>query len=61
LASVAAVAQVELKTRQESEKVGSLIEIEGSKILKQEACQSPVGTSLAVKNLFYNVLYSMLN
>jgi DNA mismatch repair protein MutL len=55
LASVAAVAQVEMKTRQESSKVGSLLEIEGSKITKQEPCQSPVGTSISVKNLFYNV------
>ncbi|MCB0509158.1 MAG: DNA mismatch repair endonuclease MutL [Bacteroidetes bacterium] len=55
LASIAAVAQVELKTRQEQDKLGSRIEIEGSKILKQEPCQHPQGTSIAVKNLFFNV------
>lgn len=55
LASVAAVAQVELKTCQADEKIGTKIEIEGSKILKQEPCQHPKGTSIAVKNLFFNV------
>jgi len=55
LASIGAVAQVEMKTRQEGESVGSLLEIENSKIVKQEPCQSPKGTSIAVKNLFYNV------
>lgn len=55
LASIAAVAQVELKTRQEGEAVGTQINIEGSKIEKQEPCQAPVGTSIAVKNIFFNV------
>ena len=55
LASVAAVAQVEMKTRQSDDVVGTQIDIEGSKITKQEPCQSPVGTSIAVKNLFFNV------
>ena len=55
LASIGAVAQVEMKTCQEGEAVGSLLEVEGSKIIKQEPCQSPKGTSIAVKNLFYNV------
>lgn len=55
LASIAAVAQVEMKTRQASDELGTLIEIEGSEIKRQEfiACQE--GTSIAVKNLFYNV------
>jgi len=55
LASIAAIAQVELKTRQHDEALGTCIEIEGSKVLTQEACQTPVGTSIAIKNLFYNV------
>ena len=55
LASIAAVAQVEMKTRQVSETLGTQIDIEGSKITKQEPCQSPEGTSIAVKNLFFNV------
>ena len=55
LASIAAIAQVELKTRQDGEPLGAQINIEGSKIEKQEPCQSPKGTSIAVKNIFYNV------
>ena len=55
LASIAAVAHVELKTRPEGAEVGSLIEIEGSKINRQEICATPKGTSLAVKNLFFNI------
>lgn len=55
MASIAAVAQVELKTRPENEAVGTCIEIEGSKILSQEPCQSAQGTSIAVKNLFFNI------
>ncbi|HEY0261875.1 MAG TPA: DNA mismatch repair endonuclease MutL, partial [Chitinophagales bacterium] len=55
LASVAAIAQVEMKTRLHDEAVGTLIEIEGMKVLRQEPCQTEVGTSIAVKNLFFNV------
>lgn len=55
LASIAAIAQVELKTRQHDEQLGTVIEIEGMKVTKQEPCQCPEGTSIAVKNLFYNV------
>lgn len=55
LASIAAVAHVELKTRPEGKEVGTLIEIEGSKINRQEVCATPKGTSLAVKNLFFNI------
>ena len=55
MASIAAVAQVELKTRQQQEDIGTRILIEGSKVMVQEPCQTPVGTSVAVKGLFYNV------
>lgn len=55
LASIAAVAQVEMRTRREVDEVGVRILIEDSEVKKQEACQSPVGTNLCVKNLFYNV------
>jgi len=55
LASIAAIAQVELKTRQVGEQLGTCVEIEGMKVTKQEPCQTPEGTSIAVKNLFYNV------
>lgn len=55
LASIAAVAQVELKTKREEDKVGQLIEIEGNKFMKQEECQAPTGSSFSVKNLFFNI------
>jgi len=55
LASVAAVAQVELKSRRHEDEVGTLIEIEGSKVRNQTACSCPAGTSVLVKNLFFNV------
>lgn len=55
LASIAAVAQVRLKTRREDDEVGTLITIEGSDFKKQEPCSCPVGSNFAVDNLFYNV------
>ncbi len=55
LASIAAIAQVEMKTRQTGEQLGTSIEIEGMKVLKQEPCQTTEGTSIAMKNLFFNV------
>lgn len=55
LASIAAVAQVELKTRTKSEDVGVSICIEGSKLVSQELVSCPVGANFAVKNLFFNI------
>ncbi|MDF2448809.1 MAG: mutL [Bacteroidota bacterium] len=55
LASIAAVAQVELKTRRNEDIVGQLIEIEGNRFVRQEECQAPVGSSFSVKNLFFNI------
>lgn len=55
MASIAAVAQVELKTKTEETPIGTTIKIEGSKVLVQEPCQHPTGSSILVKNLFYNV------
>ncbi len=55
LASIAAIAHVELKTRQENGEVGTEIKIEGSEVISQEACATPVGTSISAKNLFYNI------
>lgn len=55
LASIAAIAHVTLKTKQEEDQVGNLIQIEGSKITKQEPVVCPTGSSFEVKNLFYNV------
>lgn len=55
LASIAAVAQVEMKTRRAEDEVGTLLRIEGSEVIEQEFVQTGKGTSIAVKNLFYNV------
>ncbi len=55
LASIAAIAHVELKTKLHDQSLGSHIIIEGSEIKSQEVCQFSEGTSIAVKNLFYNV------
>lgn len=55
LASIAAVAQVELKTRKSPDETGVVLQIESSQITKLEPIQTPEGTSIAVKNLFFNV------
>ncbi|NVK49905.1 MAG: DNA mismatch repair endonuclease MutL [Cyclobacteriaceae bacterium] len=55
LASIAAVAQVELKTRRSDDELGTLIQIEGSEVKNQEPVATSPGTSVAMKNLFYNV------
>jgi DNA mismatch repair protein MutL len=55
MASIAAVAQVEMKTKMISEELGTKIEIEGSKITVQEPVQTKDGTSIAIKNLFFNI------
>ena len=55
LASIAAVAQVELKTRQTGNELGSCVIIEGSDVKSQEPCNCPDGTSISVKNLFFNI------
>ncbi len=55
LASIAAVAQVELKTKMPGEETGVYIGIENSHVIKQEPIAAPTGTSIAMKNLFFNV------
>ncbi|MET3875145.1 MULTISPECIES: DNA mismatch repair endonuclease MutL [Chitinophaga] len=55
LASIAAVSQVELKTRKKGAEVGTYVEIDNSFVKKQEPCQTAEGTSIAMKNLFFNV------
>lgn len=55
LASIAAVAQVELKTKRAEDTLGTFIEIENSQVIKQEACAFQMGTSISMKNLFFNV------
>jgi DNA mismatch repair protein MutL len=54
MASIAAIAQVELKTRRHEDELGTCIIIEGSEVISQEACSSNTGTSICIKNLFYN-------
>ncbi|WP_183575923.1 DNA mismatch repair endonuclease MutL [Mucilaginibacter sp. X5P1] len=54
MASIAAIAQVELKTRRHEDELGTCIFIEGSEVISQEACSANTGTSISVKNLFYN-------
>ena len=55
LASIAAVAQVELKTRRPEDEIGTSIGIENSRVIRQEPVAAPAGTSIAMKNLFFNV------
>lgn len=55
LASIAAVAQVEMRTRRAEEELGTLIRIEGSDIKAQESISCLPGTNLLIKNLFFNV------
>jgi len=55
MASIAAIAHVELKTKQEQEELGTCLKIEGSKIVSQEIDSASKGTSVAVKNLFFNI------
>lgn len=54
MASIAAIAQVEMKTRRHEDEIGTLIEIEGSAFIKQEPVATSEGTSISVKNLFFN-------
>lgn len=55
LASIAAVAHVELKTKQEDQELGTHIKIEGSTIQSQNTISTSTGTSISVKNLFFNI------
>ena len=55
LASIAAVAQVELKTRQEKDEIGTHLSIAGSRFVGQEPCSCSVGCSFSINSLFYNV------
>lgn len=54
LASISAVATVVMKTRKASEDMASVIEVRGSEVIEQKYGQSPPGTHISVKNLFYN-------
>lgn len=55
LASIAAVSQVELRTRRSEDETGTCIAIENSHVVKQEPVPMPAGTAIAMKNLFFNV------
>jgi len=55
LASIAAIAHVELKTKQTDQELGTLIKVEGNAIQHQDVISTPIGTSIAVKNLFFNI------
>lgn len=55
LASIAAVAQVEVKTRKADDEVGTFLAIENSRVTTQEAAACPQGTSISMKNVFFNV------
>jgi DNA mismatch repair protein MutL len=55
LASIAAVSQLEIKTRQAQNDLGTLLLVEGSEIKKQEPVACEKGTSISIKNLFYNI------
>jgi DNA mismatch repair protein MutL len=55
LASIAAISHMEIRTRRAEDNVGTRILVEASVVTVQEGCQCPVGTSIIVRNLFYNV------
>ena len=55
LASICAVSQVEMQTRRAEDETGTLIEIHGSDVVRQEPCVCPVGTNIRISNLFFNV------
>jgi len=54
MASISAIAQVELKTRRHEDELGTFIRIDGSEVVNQEPISSSAGTSVSVKNLFFN-------
>lgn len=55
LASIAAVSMTELRTRRDEDEAGTLVEINNSRVTKQEPCSCAVGAVFSVRNLFYNV------
>ncbi len=55
LASIAAVSQMELRTRKEENELGTCIVVEASEVKKQDPVASEKGTSISIKNLFYNI------
>lgn len=54
MASIAAIAQVEMKTRRHDDEIGTCISIEGAQVTSQEPVATPPGTQISIKNLFFN-------
>ncbi|WP_231459085.1 MULTISPECIES: DNA mismatch repair endonuclease MutL [unclassified Pedobacter] len=54
MASIAAIAQVEMKTRRHDDEIGTCISIEGAQVISQEPVATPPGTQISIKNLFFN-------
>lgn len=54
MASIAAISHTELKTRRHEDELGTCIIIEGSDVISQQPCSAPTGTSISIRNLFYN-------
>jgi DNA mismatch repair protein MutL len=55
LASIAAIAELELQTRKKEDETGTLIEVKGSQVIRQEPAACPAGCNFSIKNLFFNV------
>jgi DNA mismatch repair protein MutL len=55
MASIAAIAHVELRTRRHEDELGTCILVEGSEVISQQPCSAPTGTSISIRNLFYNI------
>ena len=55
LASISAIAHLEMQTRTPNAELGTTIKIEGGEVMSQDVSAVPIGTSIAVKNLFYNI------
>lgn len=55
LAAICAVTQIEMRTRRESDQIGTQIIIHGSKLVSSEPCTTPKGTTITAKNIFFNV------
>ncbi len=55
LPSIAAVAQIELKTRRKTDEIGCCLNLSASRVESQEPCSCPVGSSFTISNLFFNV------
>ena len=55
LASISAIAKVEMKTKRAVDELGNYLLVEGSEVKKQELISMPIGTTISVKNIFYNI------